>query len=46
MSINEGLTKKEGFTPSASSPPKTSTNGRPKHDNSMIKRKASKGKSC
>lgn len=46
MSLNDGLTKKEGFKPSASSPPETSKNGRPKHDNDMIKRKpCSKGKS-
>lgn len=43
MSLNDGLTKKEGFKPESSSPPATKT-GRPKHDNKMIKRQVKKPK--
>lgn len=46
-SLTEGLSSKESFTPEASSPPevKVKGNSRPKHDNKMIKRKTSGGKS-
>jgi len=41
MSLQDGLSKKEGFKPEASNPPevKTPGNSRPKHDNKMVKRK-------
>jgi hypothetical protein len=44
MSLNDGLTKKEGFKPESSSPGQTSKGMRPKHDNDKVKRKVAKPK--
>lgn len=45
MSLKDGLTKKEGFTPEASSPPETGKSCcRPKHDNPKVKRKGASKK--
>lgn len=46
MSLKDGLSKKEGFTPEASSPAevKRPGNSRPKYDDKMVKRTVRGGK--
>jgi len=45
MSMKDGLTKKEKFTPHGQNPPSTKT-GRPKHNEPKIKRKKGSMPKC